>query len=779
MNFFNPEELLDYKFISNDSEFDEMMHTLEGYKSVVIDCETVGNTAISMFLEQLEIEKKIDAMYSENPDFFEEGVFKMEETKRLCKEYETFIKDYYDIKAVRLLGLKPEHREMLKARRKEVKDCEEKYKEVKEYKRLKKLHDAIQSKIDKDESGLFFQQNRLGLVQIGTVGKLNDKTGWKQFLIDPNVLVNKNLEGFKEFLMTRSLVIGHNLKFDMIQLYRHLNIDFNKSENVCYDTMLAAKVVKSGILRRFGMKDLALEYLHYEQSKEERVTYWLRRPLKDDQQKYAALDVIIPGILFHILREEIRENKLEEAAKLQMDFLKVLTKMELTGIYVDLAKAEALSKEVDEKVEEKRYSLASQLGDTVWFNPEKGHNEIKINKDFNSPKETLNQLQKYGYKHNLVDLQYLGGTSKNAFEEIEADIPLLDEIKEFRSLLHTKETYCNAILTRHVDSRIHSSFVQLQAEGTRMSSTKPNVQNISRPGVWDKSKHATFEEAYVTWTPKKKLRTLFIPAPGRKLFDADYGAIELCMIAYYSQDVMMIKALNEGVDLHALTANRIFNLGYTYEELADKNILKDFKMKFGKERQIAKTFNFAVVYGAGPRKLLKQLMIDANIYDMSEEELRTLRNEWYALYPGVKTWQDNTLSVANNHGYGTTRLGRNIYFEDPARVYSKAFNTPIQASCYEGLQLSAIEFNDKVTKLEKEGVIRPNSIQLVNLVHDEFVVETDADVEDSFVVKLIEDAMKAGMQPLMDDAFDAKGEQTHERVPVAVDCSRINTWADK
>lgn len=764
----NPEQFLNITEVFDEPSFHKMMEVLLNHKIIILDSETVGNDALPMFLEQIELERQADAIYNAQPEHVEKGLIELEESKRVLKEYETFIKEHYEVKTITLGPLEPEHRVLLSERRKTLKEVEKSYKIVLDYQKLLKSIEKLQKKIDQDETGLFFHRNRMGLIQIGTLDA-------QQFLIDPAILRYRT--DFKDYLRSRTAIIGMNLKFDMIQLQYHLGIHFDDVDTVCYDIMLAAKMTRSGLMRRFGLKELALDILGYEQSKEERISYWLRRPLKDEQRKYAAMDVITPGLIFYMLKNEIREKNLIEVTELQMKFLKVLVKMEMTGIYVDLEKTAALVQEVEEKTEAKRESLAAQLGDEVWFNPEKGHNEIKINKDFNSPKETLAQLKNYGRKHGIIPLQYLTGTGKDAFEEIEDQIDIMDEITEFRSLLHTKENYCNAILNFHVDSRIHSSYVQIQKEGTRMSSNKPNVQNISRPGIWDPSIHPTWEDAFNSWTPKEKLRTLFVPAPGRKLYDADYGAIELCMIAFYSQDVMMLKALVEGVDLHALTANRIFNLGYTYEQLADKAILKEFKKKYGKERQIAKTFNFAVVYGAGPAKLCRQLMIDANIYDMSEEELRTLRNEWYALYPGVKTWQDNTLHVAKHFGYCTTRLGREIYFEDPAIVYSKAFNTPIQASCYEGLQQAAVIFDQKVKDLEARGVIKPGAIQLVNLVHDEFVVEADANINEDSVNRLIGECMVLGMQPLMAELID--GDRHYDKVPVSVDCARILQWSDK
>jgi DNA polymerase I-like protein with 3'-5' exonuclease and polymerase domains len=749
----NPEDYINITLVETPTAYKAAMEFLKDYKIVSVDSETVGLDVQDLFMQQLELENQYTAMINSDPEFYESGEESLNELKRLRSEYESYLKNKYNSKTTPGVNMiLPDERATLTLRRKAVKEAETTYTSIISCQKLITQHERLQKKIDQDESGLKFNRNILALVQVGTMDG-------HQFLIDPRLIQ----DDFKEWIKTRTAIIGANLKFDMVQFYFHLGIRFDDAPVVCYDIQLAAKMVKSGLMRSFSLQNLSKEFLGYFQSKEERLSYWLRRPLTPDQTKYAALDVITPNLLFYILKQEIKEAGVEEATKLQMEFLKVLTKTEITGLYIDLKGIKEIEATIDLLAEEKRTDLANTLGDDVWFNPEKGHREIKNNKDFGSPKVTLEQLKAYGKKHRIMPLTFLSSTSADAFEEIEEDIPLLTDITTFRSLMHTKNTYCQPMLDFNIDSRIHSSFVQISREGTRMSSNSPNVQNWPRP--------------LERQTPAERLRDQATPTPGYRLYDADYGAIELCMIAYYSQDYMMLKAINEGVDLHALTANRIFSLGYTYEELSDKATLKEFKKKYGKERQIAKTFNFAVVYGAGPNKLRKQLMIEANIYDLSEEELRTMKAEWYALYPGVQTWQNNILHVAKHYGLCTTRMGRNIYFEEPSKVYSKAFNTPIQASCYEGLQKAGIIFNQKVRKLEEEGKILPDSIRIVNFIHDEFLVEAAENISEKSVIKLINESMIEGMQPLM-ERYETP-DMIYERVNVSVDCSRVEKWGDK
>jgi DNA polymerase I-like protein with 3'-5' exonuclease and polymerase domains len=662
--------------------------------------------------------------------------------------------------------LDPDVRELLNERRKAKKKAEADFAFAREYEQLEKKVSAFQVKIEKDKSGLIFHQNILGLVQIGT-----ETT---QYLFDPNVLDDR----FKELLRTREMLIGTNLKFDLLQLAWHLGIYFHDTDVILYDIILADKMINSGRVRSFSLKSMAARHLNYQQSKEEQLSNWLKRPLTEEQLQYGAMDVITPGLIKKEIEALLHEDPdLVECCKLQMDFLKVLAEMELNGIYVDLEGTQKLIDECNFISDSMRYEIAEELGDEVWVNPETQSNEIRVNKDLGSAKETLRQLKEYGKKHDIPVLEKLTSTSIQAFEEIEEVIPIVEKITEFRSLHKVKASYCESFFKYHVDSRIHSSFVQLQKEGTRMSSKSPNVQNISQPGEWDRA-NETFEEVFAKWTPKEKLRAMFPAAPGKKLFDADYGAIELCMVAYYSQDVSMLKALHDGVDLHAFTANHIFQLGYSYDDLRDKKKVKEFKIKYKRERQIAKTFNFAVVYGAGAAKLIKQLY-KAKIFNLSETEVNELKNYWYDLYPMVKTWQESTLHVAKHLGFCTTRMGRKIYFDEQLRVYSKAFNTPIQASCFEALQRAAVIFTRKIRYYEAEGIIPKGSIKLVNLIHDEFLVETSNNISDASVIKLINESMLEGMVPLMEEVINEDGIKTHERVPVSVDCARVDNWAHK
>ena len=751
ISFKNPEDLISYQFVGTSSEYEEMLINLSQYEIVLLDCETVGKSTISLFSEkEMLLQEKFNLLNNRKEDYDQ-----VLELKEIIKNNKNYLKEKYNISKFNLLEIQPDDRAILHKYTVDLKKLEAENKDFTIIYKIDRQIKSLDKKIDDDDSGLKYHKNYLALIQLGTLDYS------KQYLIDPNVIDDR----FKSYLKSRKAIIGMNLKFDLSQLYYHLNLSFFNDPVVLYDIMLAAKVRYSGKFRTFSLKSLSEILLNYEQSKEERISNWLSRPLASEQLKYASLDVITPGLIFEKLKQELREENLSEIAGLQMDFLKVITKMELNGIYVDLENTNNLIKEVDFLLNKKREELGEKLNDK----------NLERTKDLRSPKETLEILRMYGNKNNIQELIDLNSTNVNEFDAIEEHIPILEEISKFRSLHHTKATYCESFLKNHIDSRIHSNFIQLQKEGTRMSSREPNVQNLVSPGNWDPDKES-FEDALKNWTPAEKVRTLFIPTPGYNLFDADYSQIELCMLAYYSQDPNMVRALLDNVDLHALSANSLFDLGFDYEQFKDKEFLSKFKKKYKKERFVGKTYNFSVGYGAGIKKLLKQLTI-AGIYDVNLDLSKVWRDRWYNMFPGIALWQQNQLSFARTYGYVVTRLGRKIYFNDPENEYSKIFNTSIQASCYEGLQRSAVIFSKKVLELETKEILKPNDLRLCNLIHDEFYVEARKHLNEKSVIKLINESMIEGIQPLMEER-EIDG-YCFSRIPVKVDCSKINRWSDK
>lgn len=736
--------------VDTPSAYNEMLETLESHPILVLDCETVGMTALPLMKDLEVIEQQLNEYHVTYGDRLKQGFEELEQTKKFKKDYEDFLKLHYE--KVLMVNLEPDHREKLSNLRKRYLQVEKEYRFCKDYEKIQRQYNKIQKQIDDDKSGLYYNTNYLGVIQLGTIKPL-DKNGLAQFFVYPELVDHK----FNILLRTRQALVGVNLKFDLLQLYHHRDITFDDCQTVIYDLMLADKMIRSGKSRSFGLKAMAEFWLDYYQDKTEQISNWLRRPLTPEQIQYGARDVLTPALIFHKIRADIEMLGLKDCTKLQMDFLKVLTRIQRVGMYVDLSEVEKLISDIDKEVEEQRTILGNWLGDPGL---------VKC-KDTESPKETLKLLNDYGDRNGIEVLSRLASTSADTFNEIEENVPLLDSVTAFRSLLHTKANYCQAFKEKHINGRIHSDFVQLQKEGTRGSSKDPNMQNIPRPGEFDSKQFTSIYEAAKTWEPKARLRTAFKAAPGKKLYVADYGAIELCMMAYTTQDDEMCNSLINKIDLHSLAAKSLFLLSEPVEAI---------KKLFPDKRQIGKTFNFSTGYGAGIMKLLK-LLWKSGIFNFNFEDVRSLRSKWYGQFKGVKDWQNKQLEFVKQHGYCETRLGRKIFFQEPDKVYSDAFNYPIAASCYEGLQRAVVLFRNRVYKLEQAGIINPGDIELVNLVHDEFVVEADENIPEEKIINLMISSMKDGMQPLMDEYRD--GDIHYRRIPVEVDCKRVECWAEK
>jgi DNA polymerase I len=260
--------------------------------------------------------------------------------------------------------------------------------------------------------------------------------------------------------------------------------------------------------------------------------------------------------------------------------------------------------------------------------------------------------------------------------------------------------------------RIHADFSQIGAKSGRLSCTRPNLQQ----------------------QPSKTLpewREIFKASPGNKIVTADYSQIELRILAQVSQDKEFIRAYNEEIDLHKLTASKIFKKPITE---VDK-----------KERNVAKTVNFGITYGMWTYGLKKKLK--AAGIEVTENEARTIINEFYKAYPGVTKY----LRDISTKGLKDLELkniaGRLIKFEKPeddkaqGSIKRESKNLPIQSLCADIV---------KIAMANLFLILEPMGVKFVNTVHDELVFEcTDAQAEEVKNIVRIE-MEKAGALFLVD-----------------------------
>ena len=510
------------------------------------------------------------------------------------------------------------------------------------------------------------------------------QTGEKRIYKDP-----PNLDKIKPLLET-NLVIGHNLKFDSKFLKHHFGVTLY---NV-YDIYLAEIVLsgglyvgKQGVLK---LSDLVFRYCGQRLSKEEQQGFRYGVPLTDEQKQYAINDLKYLPEIFKQQQDRIKLLGLEDIIDIEMKALPAIVWLELSGIFVDKNRLNELQKQIDIKKHEAKQSLYEMLGTS------------KIN---------LNSTQQL-----IIELNRLGIPVENtqSTELVKFDHPIIKkliEYKEAEKLLNTFVWKLPNYINKKTD-RIHADFFQIGAKSGRLSCTKPNLQQ----------------------QPSKTLpewRTIFKAAAGNKIIIADYSQIELRILAQVSQDNEYIRAYKENTDLHKLTASKIFK-----KPIDEVNI---------KDRNVAKTVNFGIVYGMGALGLQEKLK--AAGIEVTENEAKEIIKGYFEAYPGVAKYLRDISAQGLKNLEVRSISGRLMKFESPknkrerSSIKRESKNLPIQSLCADMIKIA---MNNIFLELEPKGV------KFINTVHDELVFEcTEAQAEE--VKDIVKEEMeKAGALFLTD-----------------------------
>ena len=300
-------------------------------------------------------------------------------------------------------------------------------------------------------------------------------------------------------------------------------------------------------------------------------------------------------------------------------------------------------------------------------------------------------------------------TSEDVLQDLVAAGEELPEvILEYRGISKLKNTYTDALpLLTDANRRVHTSFNQAVASTGRLSSANPNLQNIP---IRDEA--------------GRKVRAAFIPPSGMVLASADYSQIELRIMAHLSGDKSLLAAFAAGQDVHQATAAEIFGVP-----------LEDIDRE---QRRRAKIANFGLIYGMGPYGLARQLYI-------SNKEAQKFVEVYFARYPGVKKYMDDTRDSASKSGWAETLSGRKVYlphinssnFAAKQAAMRAAINAPVQGSSADLIKLAMLKLAPQL----KEG-----EANMILQVHDELVFEIREDLVDKYK-PIICQAMEA-VQPL-------------------------------
>lgn len=417
----------------------------------------------------------------------------------------------------------------------------------------------------------------------------------------------------------------------------------------------------------------------------------------------------ISSIVQAVLKELQEKEMLELFETIEMPLVSVLFEMEKNGVITDLNVLAQIAKQTEEKLS----VLSKQIYEIVGY-------EFNIN----SPK----QLGVVLYDELGLKAGKKRSTAADVLEKLIHVHPIIPLLLEHRKYSKLYSTYAIG-LSKHVhkDGKIHTIFNQTQTQTGRLSSSEPNLQNIS---VRD-------EEG-------KEIRKAFVAKEGCVLMSADYSQIELRMLAHMADEHEMIDAFNHNIDIHTKTAMQIFDVP---QEAVTSNM-----------RRSAKTVNFGIVYGQSDFGLSEQLGI-------SRKEAHEFIEKYFASYPNIKQFMDSTISFCEEHGYVKTLFNRRRYIKEikdknyMMREFGKraAMNAPIQGSAADLIKVAMI----RIDHMMKEKQVKSN---MILQIHDELIFEV-VEEEQTLMKHIVETGMQEAMKlkvPLIAEAsigknwFDAK-----------------------
>jgi DNA polymerase-1 len=516
----------------------------------------------------------------------------------------------------------------------------------------------------------------------------------------------------------KKVKVAQNLKFDRSMLIKY-NIDVKAPY---FDTMVAHYLISPEM--NHGMDFLAEKYLNYKPvSIEELIGKKGRNQLTMDQLEpekivdYACEDADITLQLFEIFKKDIdsNENLSSLFYDLESPLISVLGDMEMTGIKLDVDALAAFSKELTSDLLKTQEAIFK-------------HAEEEFNID--SPKQLgiilFEKLKVTDKPRKTKTGQY--ATGEDVLTRLKSKHPIMEEILEYRQLKKLKSTYVDALpkLVSKIDGRIHTTYMQTVAATGRLSSNNPNLQNIP-----------------IRTKRGREIRKSFIPSgPDYMLLASDYSQIELRIIAALSEDKEMVNAFNNGEDIHAATASKVF--GVPIDEVS-----RDMRSK-------AKAVNFGIIYGQSAFGLAENLNIKRG-------EAKELIDNYFEQYPNIKKYMDKSIDFARKHGYVETIMGRKRYLPDinsanqTVRGFAErnAINAPIQGSAADIIKRAMVDISRemKAKKLRSKMLLQ---------VHDELVFD---------LYRAEEKVLKELVKDKMENAF-------HLSVPLLVEMEAAENWLE-
>jgi len=534
--------------------------------------------------------------------------------------------------------------------------------------------------------------------------------------------INKNIviKKLKPLLEDPSVKkIGQNIKFDFIVLFKN-GINISSME----DTMLMSYVLDAG-KNRHNMDTLSEIHLGHKTTSFKEIVGTGKKEINfseveiDIAKNYAAEDA---DITFRLYKKFIKNLKHEKMINIYEIFekplIKILAFMEMEGVEVDSKFLKSLSLKFNNKIKnlekevfkisKKEFNIASpkQLGEIIY-------NDLKI--------AGLKKTKKGSFATSasvLEDLTFKG----HKFPKL---------VLDWRQISKLKNTYSDA-LPEHINpqtKRVHTSFLLAATTTGRLASSDPNLQNIP-----------------IKSEDGKDIRKAFTAKKGHLLISADYNQIEMRILADLADVKELKKAFKNNEDIHSLTASQIFNI--------------DIKKVDQDHRRKAKAINFGIIYGISQYGLAKQI-------NVSNYEAEEFLDSYFAKFPEIKVYMDNTIKFCRKSGYVNNIFGRRSHFNGindknfNVRNFQEraAINAPIQGSASEIMRLAMIRLEKKL--IEQKNIKSKMLLQ----IHDELIFEVLKNDEKA-MIKIIKEEMMSV----------AKSDYHSFSTPLTVDINVGDNW---
>ena len=394
---------------------------------------------------------------------------------------------------------------------------------------------------------------------------------------------------------------------------------------------------------------------------------------KIDQDMKACYESYVNYASVEVLRQKLRDTKMDTLFRdIEMPLVFTLFDMEQNGIRVEADALKQYGDQLAGKIAELEKEIYEEAGETFNINSPKQLGVVL----FENMKLPGGRKTKTGYS-----------TAADVLEKLAPEHPVVAKILEYRQYTKLKSTYADG-LANYIqdDGRIHGKFNQTITATGRISSTEPNLQNIP-----------------VRMELGRLIRKVFIPEEGYRFVDADYSQIELRVLAHCSGDEHLIQAYKEQSDIHRITASQVFHI--PFDEVTPQ------------QRRNAKAVNFGIVYGISSFGLSQDLSI-------TRKEAAKYIDDYFATYPGIKTFLDHAVTHAKEEGYVVTLFGRrrpvpelsSSNFMQRSFGERVAMNSPIQGAAADIIKIAMIRVNQRLKDQKMKS-------RLVLQVHDELLIE--------------------------------------------------------